>query len=207
MNEDEKLSPRGWYSRGYVPHFDSSHTIQHITYRLADSLPRDAVLRMEGELKSLRADETRRKGLLRQRIDNYLDAGHGACILREPEIASRIVENWLHFDGERYQLLAWVVMPNHCHVLIEPFQNTRLGQIVLSWKSYTARWIKAHLRACGRVVPPKIWQREYWDRAIRNERHFAVVMDYIEMNPVNAGLVHRPEDWLWSSARARTDNQ
>jgi len=206
---------RGWYSRGYLPHFDAPHVIQHITYRLADSLPRTALERMQDEVEILPLDHEKRKAELRQRIEAYLDAGYGSCVLRAPEVAACVVDTWLRFDGERYRLLEWVVMPNHCHVLIGPLDGFPLGKIVLSWKNYTARFINQYNSRTGvrrsqeyrtGVRRSQVWQREYWDRFIRNERHFEAVKSYIAMNPVNAGLVAKPEDWLWGSVKQRGEN-
>lgn len=196
---------KGWYSRGYLPHFDSPHVIQHITYRLADSLPQSVLEQMQAELKEKVRDQDARQVELRRRIETYLDAGHGSCVLQDPEIAACVVDTWLRFDGERYRLLEWVVMPNHCHVMIEPFEGALLGKIVLSWKNYTARWINQRISRTG-VRRSQVWQREYWDRFIRNERHFEAVRNYIAMNPVKAGLATKPEDWPWSSARYRVEN-
>ncbi len=211
---------RGWNSRGYLPHFDSPRVIQHITYRLADSLPRVALEKIQAETKSLALSDEKRQTELRRRIETYLDAGYGCCVLREPEVAACIVDTWNRFDGERYRLLEWVVMPNHCHVLIEPFEGVALGKIVLSWKNYTARFINAHRGRGGCVDagrtgvrrsqgdPQKssqVWQREYWDRFIRDAGHFESVRSYIALNPVKAALVAQPEDWPWGSARVRCE--
>ena len=211
--------PRGWYSSDYLPHFDSPHVIQHITYRLADSLLQSVLLQMLADLKEKERDKGAHQTELRRRIETYLDAGHGSCVLRDPEIAACVVDTWLRFDGESYRLLEWVVMPNHCHVLIEPFEGIPLGKIVLSWKNYTARWINQKMGCTGTATPQcggdddaihgsrfgerrsQIWQREYWDRFIRNEQHYASAKQYIVMNPVKAGLAVKPEDWPWSSAR------
>lgn len=196
----------GWKSRGYLPHFDAPGAIQHITYRLADSLPKEALARIEQEL--LTVPVAKRDIEYRRRIEAYLDAGHGSCVLGRPEAARLVIETWLRFDDERYRLLAFVVMPNHCHVLIECLDGCSLGKIVNSWKSYTARWINAHVigegcragarRSQGR--PQALWQRDYWDRYIRDERHFHAAKAYIENNPVAASLATAPEDWPWSSA-------
>ena len=197
---------RGWYSRGYLPHFDSPHVIQHITYRLADSLPRTALEQMQAEVEALFLEDKKREAQLRRQIDSYLDAGHGSCDLQVPEIAACVVDTWHRFDGERYRLLEWVVMPNHCHVLIEPLEGVPLGKIVLSWKNYTARFINVHRSRTGVRRPQmrsRVWQREYWDRFIRDERHFEAVKEYIVMNPVKARLAEKPEDWSWSSAKDR----
>ncbi len=96
-------------------------------------------------------------------------------------------------------------MPNHCHVLIEPPEGAALGKIVLSWKNYTARFINEYKSRTG-VRPSQVWQREYWDRFIRNERHFEAAKNYIAMNPVKAGLVDKPEDWPWGSVKQRVEN-
>lgn len=204
-------SPRVWYSRGYLPHFDSPHVIQHITYHLADSLPHAALEQMHAEVEASVRDDEKRKVELRQRIETHLDAGHGSCVLRESEVAACVVDTWLRFDEERYHLLEWVVMPNHCHILIEPLEGAPLEKIVLSWKNYTARFINEYKnresrKGRTRVRRAQVWQREYWDRFIRDERHFEAVKRYIRMNPVKAGLVAQPEDWLWGSARWRDEN-
>ena len=178
---------RGWYSRGYLPHFDSPHVIQHITYRLADSLPRRVLEQMQVEINLSVPEDELRTVALRQRIEAYLDAGHGSCVLQVPAVAECIIDTWQHFDGIRYRLLEWVVMPNHCHVLIQPLEGTPLGKIVLSWKNYTARFINQYNTRLGTRQPdddPQVWQRDYWDRFVRNERHFETVKQYIVMNPV-----------------------
>jgi len=130
-----RIQLRRWYSRGYLPYFDTSHVIQHITYRLADSLPHSVLEQMQVELREMIRDDDERKTQLRRSIETYLDTGHGSCVLQEPEVAACIVDTWLRFDGERCRLLEWVVMPNHCHVMIEPLEGVPLGKIVLSWKN------------------------------------------------------------------------
>jgi putative transposase len=208
----------GWHSRGYLPHFESVEAIQHVTYRLADSLPAGVLARLEEELRTEPPEQ--RDGERRKRVEAWLDAGHGCCVLREPPVAEMVQSSFLHFDGERYRLAAWVVMPNHVHVLFQPLGGWKMAKIVASWKSFTGRRIAAHLdqsswdrrdrwdrRAPARPSPAdrrdrdrRVWQREYWDRFIRNERHFMAAVAYIHNNPVKAGLVERAEDWPWSSA-------
>jgi putative transposase len=159
---------------------------------------------MRVELKTIQ-DEKQRDTELRRRVEAYLDAGNGCCILREPEVAACIIDTWFHFDGERYRLLEWVVMPNHCHVLIEQLEGSPLGKIVLSWKNFTARFINGFRTRTGvrSSQGGQVWQWDYWDRFVRNERHLEAVRNYIVMNPVRAGLVTAPEDWPWSSAAHR----
>ena len=126
----------------------------------------------------------------------------GSCALRHPEAARYVQNSLLHFDPERYRLLAWCIMPNHVHVVIEAL--TPIAVIVQGWKSFTSRWILAqnarlHL---GIPDPHRLWMREYWDRYIREESHLHNAIDYIHQNPVKAGLCGHADDWPWSSASA-----
>jgi len=189
----KKGSRDGWYSRGYLPHFDSEGQTQTVTSRLFDSMPQEVLEAWKEELADLpqQAYDLER----RKRIDAYLDQGHGSCLLRDPQAADIVQNNWLRFDGERYQLHAWVVMPNHTHILFTPAPGWDLSRIAHTWKSYTAHAINKLLGRSG-----KLWQDEPFDRYIRDERHFANAVAYIENNPVKAGLCDRPEDWPWSSA-------
>jgi putative transposase len=188
---EQLISSRGWYTRGYLPHFDKPGTIQMVTSRLADAMPTER----RQEWEALLAIEDQRE--CRTRIEEYLDRGHGACYLRDPIIARLVEDNFLHADGQRYRLLAWIVMPNHVHVLFELW-NVPLALILKSWKSYTARMANRMLNRSG-----KFWQREYWDRYIRDESHFNRARHYIEWNPVKANLVRSPEEWPWSSANPK----
>jgi len=135
----------------------------------------------------------------REKIEHWLDSGLGCCALKHPEMADIVQETLLTFDGEKYRLISWAVMPNHVHVLIEP--HISLSRIVQSWKSFTGRWALAHSAKLGLGVPGNaLWMREYWDRYIRDGKHLASVIEYIHMNPVKAGLCENAKDWKWSSA-------
>lgn len=178
---------KAWHERGYLPHFDAGATVQSLTFRLADSLPR-AVF---DDVAAGAADDADR----RRRLDAMIDEGRGACLLRVPEHARIVSAALKHFDGARYRLLAWVVMPNHVHVLIEQVEGFRLGDVVHSWKSFSAKEINRRRGSKGSV-----WAPDYFDRYIRDDAHFAGAKRYIEENPVKAGLVASPEDWEFSSA-------
>jgi len=142
-------SHRGWYSRDYLPHFDQPGLIQAITFRLADALPAEKLRRWELEL----AHETEvvRDLEKRRRIEAWIDAGHGACLLREDPLAQIVEDALLHFDLARYRLLAWTIMPNHVHILIETQDTWPLSGILHSWKTWTAKQINAHLGRTGAV--------------------------------------------------------
>jgi REP element-mobilizing transposase RayT len=179
-----------WHRRGYLPHFDAGAVVQSITFRLADSLPRHLYVMAEASSKS---------DIVRQRrLDSLIDNGYGACLLRDPTCATLVESALGHFDGERYRLLAWVIMPNHVHAMIEQMEGYRLGDVIRSWKWFTSQRINASRQSSGRI-----WAKDYFDRYIRDERHFANALSYIEDNPVKAGLASRPEDWTYSSAKAR----
>ena len=182
---------RGWYSRGYLPHFDMPGLVQLINYRLDDAMP--ASLRHEWAAL-LEIDDGLKR---RTKIEAYLDRGCGSCLLRDHRAAAVVEENWLHADGENYRLLAWVVMPNHVHLLVEISEKPQ-AQLVKNWKGFSARRINRLLARRG-----KLWQDDYWDRYIRDEAHLRKVVHYIEANPVKAGLVKTPEQWPFSSARFR----
>ena len=190
---------RGWYGRGFLPHFDAQRTFQAITFRLADALPQQRLAQLKVELENLGNAE--REQERRRRIEGWLDAGMGCCALRHPQLATVMQTSLRRFDGQRYQLAAWCIMPNHVHVLIE--QQAPLATIVGSWKSYTGRFAMTHNHELKLGIPgPTLWMREYWDRFIRDESHFINARQYIEQNPVKAGLCASPSEWPWSSAYA-----
>jgi putative transposase len=178
----------GWRSRGYLPHLDAADVVQHIVFRLADSLP--ARLRDEFALKSP-ADRA-------EAVDALLDEGHGRHDLAIPPIAELTQNALLRFDGERYLLIAWCVMPNHVHALAEIRSGHRLDRVVHSWKSFTAH---AANRLLGRAQ--RFWAPEYFDRYMRDDTQLAGTRAYIEANPVKAGLCNDPTEWPYSSASFR----
>ncbi|MDD2238196.1 MAG: transposase [Kiritimatiellae bacterium] len=180
-----------------MPHFDSNDVIQHVTFHLADSLPKDAVQLLLEEIQDL--DPEQQDIEKHHRLEALIDAGHGACWLRRPDCAQRVQDALLHFDAERYRMIAWVVMPNHVHALFQTMNRWSMNSVVGSWKTFTANAIGKLVRQPNEPVP-HVWYPEFWDRYIRDEMHFANVMAYIHNNPVKAGLVSQPEHWLWSSA-------
>ena len=179
-----------WHTGGNLPHLESIRLHQMVTYRLADSLPRNAVSRLAHE-----TDDEQGNAAYRKRLDALLDAGHGSCILRRADIAEIVRAAWVHDDGNRYHLRAWCIMPNHVHVLFQPLAPWTLASIVKSWKQYTSRHINRQTGNMG-----TLWQCEYWDRYIRDAAHYRAAIDYILQNPVKAGLVDSAVAWPWSSS-------
>jgi len=133
---------------------------------------------------------------LRWRIEAYLDTGYGACHLSDRRIANLVQDSLLHFDGDRYRLSAWVLMPNHVHFLAAPCYGHSLSSIMHSLKSYSSQEANRILQRKGRF-----WFEDYFDRYIRNAKHFENAVGYIESNPVRAGLCNSPSDWRFGSAR------
>ena len=125
----------------------------------------------------------------------------------------------LHFHNQRYELLAWCVMPNHVHVLVHVWQ-TPLWKMMQSWKirveNQRRKLLLTERRAPSRPVPnsesnpPRRcsalrWQREYWDTFMSDEAQEKTAVRYIENNPVKAKLFRTPEDWPFISARFRDE--
>lgn len=170
-----------------LPHWQQSETWVFLTWRLADSLPKAKLDLLEEQRKIWLGhhpkpwDEPTEEAYherFSHRIDEWLDSGSGSCLLRKPENARIVAESIHYFDGNRYRLASYVIMPNHVHVLFSPDAAHPLGSIVHSWKRHSARLINAREDSSG-----SLWQPDYWDRLIRSQRHFHWVRAYIAKNP------------------------
>jgi putative DNA methylase len=188
-----ELRNAGWHSRGYLPHFDGIELPQFITIHLADSIPSKVIKRWQEELSSLKYELER--SLLQKRIERYLDQGYGEAVMKRAAIAKIVQDALLGFDGTRYKLFAWVVMPNRVHTLMTRFESYELKNILHSLKSYTAHEANKLLNRRG-----QFWIEDYFDRYMRNHEHFRKTVQYIEHNPVKARLCEKPSDWPFSSA-------
>ena len=188
--------PRGsrMHTRGYLPHVDAGGLTQFVTFRLADSMPQDLLDKWRSELESGEITDAD----MRKRIEQFLDSGYGSCCLRDHRVSVMVRDTLLKWNGIRYRLIAWVIMPNHVHLLIELSEGFSLSEIMHSIKSYTAHEANKILERKGRF-----WSVESFDRYIRDVRHFRNVVEYIENNPVKAGLCGRAEEWEFSSAFGR----
>lgn len=180
-------------SRGYVPHWDASGAIYFLTFRLADALPPFVLDRLRQERRVIELQITRNERRLTalerlrvdrfffRRLDDALDCGYGSCLLARDEAALIVQQALLFFDRARYDLFAWCVMPTHVHVLAR--LNVDLARVMHSWTSYSCHEINTALARRGSV-----WERESYDRLVRNERHFLAVRRYVVANPEKAGL-------------------
>ena len=174
-------------SRGRLVHWLIDDAVYFITFGLRDAMPLHVLDEFFREREQLLrgtqnvAERARLDRVFGVRIDRQLDEIRGSCILREH---GELVAGALRFfDGERYALHAWCVMPNHVHALLHIARGADVPKIVHSWKSWTAHKI-------GRGV---IWQREYFDRVIRSPEELSDTRQYIRNNPSKAGLMN----WPW----------
>ena len=184
----------------YLPHWTMNGSVYAVTFRLHDSLPkqvleqwrqeRDAiVVAARRSNRSLTRDEAAELDRVHsERVEKYLDAGSGACWLRRDDIAPVVEQALKHFDGERYRLMAWCIMPNHAHVVLQPLEGIELEGILHSWKSFTAK-------ACNQLLERSgaFWQTETYDHLVRDEDDLVNQVKYVWLNPEKVGL----QDWKW----------
>jgi len=140
---------------------------------------------------SRKISEPEQKRLIKlhaRRIEKYLDAGAGACFLGNDAVAKIIADSLWPFHGTRYQLFAWCVMPNHVHAVFQTLAGNTLPGILHSWKSFSAKQANQILHRSA-----QFWQREYYDRLVRDIAEFHRAVQYVVDNPKRAGL----KDWPW----------
>ncbi len=162
-----------------LPHWRQPGVTYFITFRLADSLP--AEKRRELELSLSQADLDDHPIFMPQ-LEKWLDSGYGECLLRNPIHAKIVADCLRHFDGQRYDLLAWVVMPNHVHVLVRSVESHDIDKVLHTWKSFTAHEINKVLGRSG-----QLWQLESYDHIVRDPQALWSIANYIVTNPVKAG--------------------
>ena len=178
--------------RHHLPHWQQGEVWQFVTWRLADSVPQSKLGQWTAEREAWlkfhpppwdAATEKQYHEQFSGRVDEWLDAGHGSCVLRDARCAQIMARALCHFAGARYELGVFVVMPNHVHVLFRPRTGHALETILHSWKSFTAKEINKALGRSG-----TLWQEDYWDRMVRGATHLAACVRYIEQNPIKARL-------------------
>ncbi len=177
------------YYERTLPHWQPEGRDLFLTWRLSGSLPAKP-------MAALRASKTKELGKRFREYDLELDkASSGPLWLKEPRIASVVVAGIKDVAAKGLCLAhAWVVMPNHVHLLLQPL--TPLAAITKAIKGSTARQANRLLGRTGEYF----WQDESFDHWIRDKKEFEKVKKYIERNPVTAGLVKEESEWPWSSA-------
>ena len=172
--------------RHNLPHLVQPGVVLFVTFRLADSMPKQLLRRWQEDRAAWLSlhpepwDESTRdeySNVFLGKVEEWLDAGHGDCALARSDCHSVVAGAIEHFNGERYQLHSYIVMPNHVHVLMELAAVESLPKVIHSWKSFTA---KAICRATGKSGA--VWQRDYFDRMIRGLGHYRHCLNYIRAN-------------------------
>jgi len=128
---DRRFQPKGlrsnlgWYDRGYIPHFDGGQISQFLTFRLFDSLPQSVIEKWREETARLGEEG---KTIFRKKVENYLDKGHGACFLKQERVAELIEDSLLFHHNKKFNLMAWVIMPNHIIFLLPQWRMLSSGK-------------------------------------------------------------------------------
>jgi carbamoylphosphate synthase large subunit/REP element-mobilizing transposase RayT len=188
------LDPHGdvTITRRNLPHWHQDGATYFVTFRLADAVPAALLKEWKQEFETWKKFhpepwDGRTKHEYQNRFqdgrEQWLDQGHGACLLNQPEIATAVAEALRHFDRKRYVLDRWVIMPNHVHVLVQPAGGFALPVILHSWKSFTAKEINRIRGTSGAV-----WQDENYDRIVRDFDELERYRDYITRNPEEANV-------------------
>jgi REP element-mobilizing transposase RayT len=166
-----------------LPHWSQDSRLHFVTFRLADSIPTAMTLQLRSQKE---AWQLRNSGplneeqwkeyyfLFSERVQDWLDAGQGRCLLSRPECGNIVAEALRFFQSERYDLDHWVIMPNHVHVLVMPIGEFTLSKILHSWKSFTSHRIN---KLCGK--DGTLWQRESFDHVVRNKAQLMRLRQYI----------------------------
>ncbi|MEZ5337167.1 MAG: transposase [bacterium] len=165
--------------------------LQAVTFQLVDAVPPRRMYQLRQGLEP----EDRRR--LFNRVEPELDRGLGQCWLREEPLAEIVRDCLLHYDGQRYRMHAWVIMPNHVHCLMEPLAGHPIGRLLGGIKGFSANRINKLLQRSGRV-----WLDGNFLSRIRSEEHFDAALAYIHSNPLSAGLCETAHEWRWSSLHA-----
>lgn len=209
----ELFDPKGdvRLTAGHLPHWYQPGVTYFVTFRTQDSLPvavadlwyrkrRDWLDRnginvdladWKRKLAALpEAEQNEFHNALSQEFLNHLDKGYGECVLRRRELATVVADTLRHFNGDRYHLGDFIVMPNHVHLLVCLIGKTDIEKQCYSWKKFSATEINRRLRTSGRF-----WQPESFDHLVRSPEQFERFCRYIADNGKQAGL--SPEDYLY----------
>jgi len=194
-------------TRRRLPHWQQEGTTYFVTFRLADSMPQEKLREWQAEkdfwlrrhpcLLSKELQEEFNE-TFDEKLQSYLDAGYGACILADPSISWIVHESLRHFDGVRYELGWFVIMPNHVHALVRPQARYDLSKILQGWKGYTSKEINRELKKTGTV-----WLDESFDHIVPDRESLRAFEDYIQQNPKRAGL--RQGTYVLGRGKARLE--
>ncbi len=192
------------------PHWSQTGAVVFITFRTADSIPREVIERWDREKHEWlqqrghdvrkhwsevvptltdkeRADFQKQFNRCRE---EFLDTCHGQCLLKQPNLAKIVADSLLHFDGERYRMGDFIVMPNHVHLLAVFATAEVMKDQCDSWLHYTAFRINQATEGKG-----KFWQQEPFDHLVRSAEQYDYLRQYIAENSEKAQL--KPGEFLY----------
>ena len=216
-----ELKPKEFY-RNHLPHLQPLGGTFFVTYNLADAVPyklwkkwKEEIQALLAELESNSSLFSSQKHLLDQKdaylkkafakYDKYLDSNNGPLHLKNPQVAN-VVADSLHFwDNKKLELIGYSIMPNHVHTTFRLFSPEELDgskvyleKIMQSIKLYSARNCNKILGKTG-----TFWQRESYDRLVRDRNELHRILTYTVCNPVKAGLCSSPKEWPWTYVKEK----
>ena len=173
--------------KGILPHWHQDAKIQYVTFRMADSLPKNKIEELKNTIRVF--EEEHPKPWNKNAIIEYnkligplegrlLDQGYGSCLLKNPNIRKHVADAIMYYDKIKYHVIAYVIMPNHVHMILHLIEDNKLENIVHSIKRFSARQINKSLNTSG-----IFWMKEYFDRIVRSDSHFKHCLNYIRHNP------------------------
>ncbi len=179
-----------------LPHWQQSESMQFVTFRLGDAMPAAKIRQWKEERAIWIArhpeprssqDENEYHRRFTSALEHWLDEGSGSCLLKDSGNRRILEETLMRDEATRAIHHAWVIMPNHVHLIFTA--HARLEQLMKSWKGVSAR----------RMGQGSIWQKGYRDTIIRDGGHFANAVRYIRRNPAK---LQAGQYTLWQSERA-----
>jgi len=206
------------YYKNALPHINPRGTQFFVTFRLEGSIPKSKLKEWEdqyhnkcNEIESIEDEKERNTKMFDHRkrsfviYDDLLESiNSGPHYLKEKEVLEIIKEQLHRFDGDLYDLIAYSIMSNHVHILVDTSQivlseeieakvydnHSELSYILKRVKGASASFANKKLKRKGRF-----WHKENYDIYIRNEKMLKNVIGYILDNPVKASLVKTWEDY------------
>ena len=184
------------------PHWELQYVVYHACFRLADSVPmemqrqwmeerKQIVELCQKQQRTLTEYETKRlQFLYSEKIERFLDAGYGSCVLQMPQVAEIVRGSLEYYNKKKYLLHAWCIMPNHVHAIFQTLAEYSHSEIIQAWKSFTAHAINKYLGSRG-----QLWQKDSYNRIIRSIQEYYNQISYVWNNPTKAG--HASWEWRW----------
>lgn len=170
-----------------LPHWFQENKTMFVTFRLADSLPKNKVEEFLADRANMLKEEKGTAGnnarktydiMMMRKMEYWLNNGYGNCMLQREDVRSVLVEALHYYNNKEYLLHAFVVMPNHVHILLSSLTNKPINNIIGKVKGFTAYQLRKSLR-----IYEDIWQKGIFDRILRNWDEFEKYVDYIGNNP------------------------